>query len=241
MKKLLASFLAIYSALLMAGCGKDGGGSPAPVNPVPTCPSGQVWNGNVCVNGNPGQIPTSRVQFYDYNKYFTQTAWGVSTASGDMRITDATVYKTFLKEAMAICDRNIWGLQSGLADCNRWVDGSFQISWAMDSTMKPIVQFYAYPAPAYFQYTISLGINAGGVAFNPLILTSNNTYNLINQSKGFEIRAQGSMWNGGGLRTIYIQVLNGTLADSYVYYDVYYKHPDRNENIKFATGKFKKY
>ncbi|WII73077.1 hypothetical protein QJS83_04220 [Bdellovibrio sp. 22V] len=225
----------------MAGCGKDGGGSPAPVNPVPTCPSGQVWNGNVCVNGNPGQIPTSRVQFYDYNKYYQQTgAWMPTVYNGDMRITDTTVYKNFLKEALAICDRSI-GWRGGLADCNQWIDGSFQVSWAMDSSMKPVVQFYAYPAPSYFQYYFDIGVNANGVAFNPLILSSNNTYNLINQSKGFEIRAQGTMWNASGLRTIYIQVLNGTLADSYVYYDIYYKHPDRNENIKFATGKFKKF
>lgn len=240
MKKIIASFLAIYSALLMVGCGKDGGGGGTVTNTVPVCASGQIWNGSVCVAGTgTGSVPNGYVQYYDYNRFFTSNGWGVSTVNGDMTITNAAAFKTFLKEAMAVCDRNIWGVEAGLASCDNWVSGSFQMSFSMNSSMKPTVRFEAYPAPSYFQYTLNFGIDAGGVAFNPLVLSQNNTFSLINNSKGFEIRAQGSYWNGGGLRLIQIQVLQGTLNDGYFTYDLYY--PYNNVATKIASGKLKRY
>ncbi|MEK2646793.1 hypothetical protein [Bdellovibrio sp. BCCA] len=238
MKKLMASFLAIYSALLMVSCAKDSGGDTV-INPViPSCAAGQVWNGTVCVN-NTGVVPTNGVvRYYDYNRYFYNSYYGVSTQNGDMQIVNAGAYKEFLKQAMAVCDRNIWGWQAGLADCNNWVSGSFQIEFSVDSSLKPTVSFTAYPAPNWYQYTLSVGINGGGMAFNPLYLNQNNTFSLINNSKGFEIRAQGSYWNGGGLKLIQIQVLQGTLQDGYFTYDLYF--PYNNVATKIATGKFKR-
>lgn len=240
MKKLLVSTLAIYSAVLMIGCGKDGGGTTV-VNPVVSnCPVGYVQNGNVCTSGTGTTVPvnpTGNVQFYDYNRNFD--SWGYNSVSGDMTITNAAAFKTFLREAMGVCDRNIWGWQAGLASCDNWVSGSFQVSFAVNSSLKPTVQFKAYPAPSFFQMYGSFGIDAGGVAFNPLVLSQNNTFSLINNSQGFEIRAQGSYWNGGGLRLIQIQVLQGTLNDGYFTYDLYY--PMNNVATKFASGKFKRY
>ncbi|WP_415064099.1 hypothetical protein [Bdellovibrio sp.] len=238
MKKLIASILAIYSALLMTGCGKNNdGGNTTNTNVV--CPTGTAWNGSVCVNGSGVTVPNGNVQYYDYNRYFQSNGWGVSTANGDMRIVDPAAFKTFLKEAMAVCDRNIWGVQAGLASCDEWAAGSFMVSFSTNSSLKPSVRFEAYPAPSYFNWFVNFGIDAGGVAFNPLVLSSNNTFSLINNSKGFEIRAQGSYWNGGGLRLIQIQVLQGTLNDGYFTYDLYYPH--NNVATKFATGKFKRY
>lgn len=238
MKKLLISLMAIYSAVLMIGCGKDGGGS-TPVAPVTGCPVGHILSGNVCVLTTGTNTVNGTVQFYDYNRYFVQSGYGVSTSSGDMTITNAGAYKTFLKEAMGICDRNIWGIQAGLSSCDNWVSGSFQVSFSVNSSLKPVVRFEAYPAPSFFQGFINIGIDAGGVAFNPLILNQNNTFSLINDSKGFEIRANGSYWNGGGLRLIQIQVVQGTLNDGYFTYELYY--PYNNVATKFASGKFKRY
>lgn len=244
MKKLLASFVAMMSfATLMVGCSDGSGGGTTTVS----CPAGYSYNGVNCVwtnggtpitPGTPGTV-TGPVQYYDFNRSYVQSWGGVGTVNGDMTIVNSGAYKQFLKEAMAICDRNIWGWSSGLSDCNNWVSGSFKIAFSIDSSMKPAVRFEAYPAPSFFSWNFSLGWDAGGVAFNPLILNSNNTFSLINNSKGFEIRAQGSYWNGGGLRLIQIQVLQGTLQDGYFTYDLYY--PYNNVATKFATGKFKKY
>lgn len=236
MKKILISFLTVGAAFFLNACGNSGGGGGAtPVTPY-ACPVGQVWNGAGCVIGG-GITPNTTVQYYDYNRVFN--AWGSVSANGDLVITHSGAYQAFLREAMGICDRSIWGWDSGLARCENWVSGSFQVSFSVNSGLTPSVKFEAAPAPSFFQYYINFGINAAGVAFNPLILTTNNTYSLINNSKGFEIRAQGSYWNGGGLRLIQIQVLQGTLNDGYFTYDLYY--PYNNVATKFASGKFKRY
>lgn len=240
MKKLIASLLVIYSALMLISCGKDndsgyGYGAGLANMPVPVCPPNTIWNGVSCINGT-GVVPTSGpVRFYDYNRYFSNYG---NYVNGDLTITNSGAYQQFLKEAMGICDRNIWGWQAGLSDCANWVAGSFQVEFAIDSSLKPAVSFTAYPAPSYFNYFMNIGLTGGGAAFNPLVLSSNNTFSLINNSKGFEIRAQGSYWNGGGLRLIQIQVLTGTLNDGYFNFDLYY--PYNNVATKFASGKFKR-
>lgn len=239
MKKLLTTVIAIYSAaFFLAGCGKDGGGGNAAVPPAGGCGVGQVWNGSLCVVGTGINVPNGKVQYYDYNKFYTYNMWGsANTVSGDMTISNTAAFKAFLKEAMGVCDRNIWGWETGSADCDRWVSGSFQLSLSVDSSLKPAVRFEAVPTSSYFNG--SIGIDNGTAAFNPLILNQNNTFSLINNSQGFEIRAQGSYWNGGGLRLIQIQVLQGTLNDAFVAYDLYY--PLNNVPTKFASGKLKRY
>lgn len=249
-KTFFTSIVALYFAVLMVSCSKDsdnGGGYPYGGG---ACPIGTMWNGYSCTPSNPGYpmpggypngfppAAQTTTRFYDYNRFFYTNGWSMGTQNGDMTITNTAAYKQFLKEAMAICDRNIWGWEAGLADCSSWVSGSFQLEFAIDNSLRPLVSFTAYPAPNFYSYFVSAGIDAGGVAYNPLVLGSNTTFSLINNSKGFEIRAQGSYTNGGGLRLIQIQVINGTLNDGYFNYDLYY--PFNNVPTKIATGKFKR-
>ncbi|MGZ3775537.1 MAG: hypothetical protein ACXVCY_09950 [Pseudobdellovibrionaceae bacterium] len=240
MKKLFASFVVSASALMLISCGSNnsdpnyyGYGYAAP--PVPTCPVNTVWNGTACVNSTGVAPTTGPAYFYDYKSYYYQNVFGFPQ-NGDLVIVDTGAYQQFLKEAMGVCDRNIWGWQAGLADCANWVSGSFIVQFSIDSTLKPSVSFTAYPGPTY--YSINFGLNGGGAVLNPLVLSSNNTFSLINNSHGFEIRAQGSYWNGGGLRLIQIQVANGTLNDGYFNFDLYY--PYNNVATKIASGKFKR-
>lgn len=235
MKKLLMSLVAISSVVWFVGCSKsDGGGGALGVS----CPSGSSYNGSYCIDANGNTVnpvgPTSTVQYYDYNWYQVYTQY-----RGDLTIVNSAAYKAFLKEALGVCDTQVWTLfpNIGYANCNAWTGGSLSIAWAMDSALKPSISFTAYPTPQYF--SASFGINGNGAALNPLNLYSATTYNLINNSKGFEIRSNGSSWNGGGLRLIQIQVPVGTLADNYFAYDVYY--PLNGVATKFASGKFKRY
>lgn len=233
MKKLLASFIAIYSAVMMIGCSKDGG-SKNNTTVYPTCAAGTVWNGAACVVNGGSNVVTTTVQYGDYNYYMIDPSM-----RGNLSIVNAAAYETFLKEAMAVCDRTIWGWDIGLADCSKWSSGSFMISFAVDSSLKPAVRFEAYPAPNWYYMTGNIGIQTGGMAFNPLVLTGNNTFNLVNSSQGFEIRAQGSMYNGGGLRLIQIIVNSGNLTQNEFNYELWY--PYNNVATKIATGKFKRY
>jgi hypothetical protein len=227
----------------MIGCGDNGGGGG---NAIPTCPTTHVFDAsrNACVpiNGSGIVTPQTTVQYYDYNRSFQNQGGyygGVQTYPGDMQIVNTNAYKQFLKEALAICDRNIWGYEAGLASCDGWVSGTFRLDVRVGPDLRPAVSFTAYPAPQYYQYAVSVGINGGGMAFNPLVLTTGTTFNLINDSKGFEIRANGSYMNGGGLRLIQIQVQQGTLADGFVSYELYY--PYNKVATRIATGKLKRY
>lgn len=242
MKRLIQSVLITVSALLMVNCGSESSNSNNN-SYYPTCPSGQYWNGQVCQSGNGnGTYPTNGVvRYYDYNRYFYHNGFNIGVQNGDMRIVNSAAYAEFLKQAMAVCDRNIWGWQAGLAKCSNWTSGSFQLDVALDTSSnppRPSMTFTAYPAQNYYQYTLSFGINGGGYAFNPLSLMQNNTFSLINNSKGFEIRGYGSYYNGGGLKLIQIQVLNGTLADGYFTYDLYF--PYNGVATKIATGRLKR-
>lgn len=235
MKKLLLLLIALSSTIWFVGCSKN---SDSSANPYAiSCPAGTTYNGANCVNAS-GVIvsptgPTTMVQYYDYNWYQWYTQY-----RGDLTIVNSGAYSAFLKEAMHVCDTQAWSLiNTGYTNCNSWVGGSLQIAWAMDGSLKPNISFTAYPTPQYF--TASFGISGNGVGLNPLNLYSATTYSLINDSKGFEIRSNGSSWNGGGLRLIQIQVPVGTLNDSYFAYDVYY--PYNGVATKFASGKFKRY
>lgn len=243
MKKLMLGFIALYSAFALTACpdGNSDGGSM-----IPVCPTTHVFDSsqNACIpiNGSGVVVPNAGpVQYYDFNRSFQPSGWGVQTYNGDMQITNTAAYKTFLKEAMAVCDRmsNTWGYQAGLAKCDNWVSGSFQITMQIPPNLRPQISFKAYPAPNFYQYAVSFGIDGGGMAYNPLTLSQDTTFSLVNNSKGFEIRSYGSWTNGGGLRLIQIIVREGTLNDGYVNYELFYPH--NGQATKIAAGKMKRY
>lgn len=238
MKKLIAFGITSLTALLILGCGNSGfnaGGG------TPVCPAGTTYDpaSNTCFVVDPGVVQnTGPANFYDFNQLFYYSGYGaVQTQSGDMTITNTGAYSAFLKEAMAVCDRGTWG-NSGLAACSGWTSGSFQLQVSIDTNLKPVVSFTAQPRLDLFNTYFSIGFNSGGQAFNPLNLTSGNTLSLINQSKGMEIRANGSYMNGGGLRLIQIIIREGTLADDTLNYELFY--PYNNVATQFATGKLKR-
>lgn len=245
MKKLIALGLVLTAAFAFVGCSKGSDSSNNNPGGV-VCQPGSTWNGQYCVNGNGTIISpgTSNIRYYDFIYYFQinyvtkmpMVNWPNSRKA--MRITNATVYKKFLKEAMAVCDRNIWGYSSGYASCDNWTSGSMILQVDLDSSLRPAVYFTAIPSFSWFN--MSIGIDGGGMAYNPLALIQNTTYNLINQSKGFEIRTNGSYTNGGGLHLIQIQVVNGTTADREVNYTVYYPNSS-GQPTAFLTGTLTRY
>nr|BFD60857.1 hypothetical protein CKG001_29640 [Bdellovibrio sp. CKG001] len=243
MKKLLASMIAISTALFVAACGKNGGGSNN--GNVPTCATGTVWNGSACVvpNGGPGggNVVTTTVGFADGSTSFQM---GGRQLNGNLRITNRSAYEAFLRDAFFICDRNIWGWEAGLAKCANWTTGYLFLSFTIGPSMVPAVTLTAYPAPNWYNYALSFGISAGGAAYNPLYLNNQNTFNLIpdkdgNHSQAFEIRAQGAFGTPAGRYLIQIQAHKGTLANTSIKYDLGYKYG--NQNVVFATGTLQRY
>lgn len=235
MKKLFTTLALIALTATLGACGKNStskGGNT--VNPN-QCPSGHYWNGTVCQTGTgPGNI-YNRSTFADGSTTFEMYNYQFN---GDLRITDSGGYAAFLKDAMGICDRNIWGYSSGLAKCSTWTAGKLYLSFNMGPDLQPAVTLTAYPPDSYANYYINIGIDAGGAAYNPLILSSGNTYNIINNNQGFEIRANGAWGTNAGRYLIQIIVRQGTIADKTVAYELAYKNGTMNRI--FARGTMKK-
>jgi hypothetical protein len=108
----------------------------------------------------------------------------------------------------------------------------------MGSNMVPALTFTAYQPSSFYQYYVNIGVNAGGMAYNPLILSSSNTYNMIEKNQGFEVRANGPWGTSSSRYLIQLIVRKGTIKDSSVTYELAYKNGKVNK--VFATGVMKK-
>lgn len=224
MKKLILTAITIYSAFALVACGQDNSANTDVYN----CgTSGYVYN-----------TATGSCQYAGIYNNVTDTKRFYDRKATGLQIVNSGAYKAFLKEAMGVCDRQISGWTTGVYKCDSWVSGDLAVAFSINSTMKPEVRFEAQPVASYFNGSLGLYYNTGAV-LNPLILNQSNTFSLINNSQGFEIRAQGSNLNAGGLRLIQIMVPNGTLASGTFSYEVYY--PYNGVATKFATGTFRPY
>lgn len=250
MKKYLYSFIAVSATTFFIGCGNSSSNNSNPnngyyPNGTPTCT--WVYNGNTptCINGNGTVVTnttgvTAQVRFYDYKFYFNMvTGEYRPDYSGGLSIVHQGAYQQFLQEALKVCNLSTWNW--GGADCATWSQGSLQVTFTIDGSMKPTLEFRAVPAQSMF--TGNLGFFTGGATLNPLILSGNTTFSLTNNSKGFELRSNGSPYNGGGLNLIQIQVDNGTLADRSFTYRIAYPYGSAGNKVPtvFATGTFQKY
>lgn len=242
MKKLIYFIISLASAsMALMGCGNNGGGGGAPAAVSTTCTWQQTPSGTACIGANGGFITSNTgivgvTQYYDYKFYFDLTTGGYNPyQQGSLTIVNTGAYKQFLKEALQVCDLST--ISWGGANCDTWIQGSLAVQFSIDGTMRPHVIFSAVPIQSIF--TVNLGLFKSGMPQNPLQLVNNTTFSLINNSKGFEIRSNGSAFNGGGLRLIQIQVETGILSDGSFNYKLIY--PLNNAPTTFAVGTFKRY
>jgi hypothetical protein len=231
MKKLFIIALSLYATALV-GCGQSNSGSSSSVSATGVCSVG-TWNGSACVDSSGNAIVTTTMQYYDYNKLYGSDG---STASGAMTVNSSTL-AVFLKEALGVCDQTIYGYNYGYASCSNWTSGAFWVSFSIDSSLKPQIRFQAGPTYQYFNGMI--GYPSGSAVYNPLILSSQTTYNLINNSQGFEIRSYGGAGTVAALRRIQIQVVSGALGSNTLSYAIYY--PVNGNAVTLATGTFTRY
>ncbi len=242
MKKTILSLIGIASTALFIGCGSNNQGNNS-INPGYPPPSNcnLVNNafGNSCLNGIGTGTPTT-IQYFDYKFYFSFASGQYNpAATGGLVIVNSAAYKQFLKEAMNVCDFSSYSW--GGSTCDTWLQGSLQVAFSVDASMKPILEFRAVPGQSWISG--NFGLFSGGATLNPLLLSGNTTFNLIANSQGFEIRANGSAWNGGGLNLIQIQVDKGTLGEASFTYKLIYPYGAAPNKVAttFATGTFRRY
>lgn len=239
----MKALIGLMMALALVGCGKSSSnnGTASPVSPygygygptlIPSCIPGDP----LCVQTIPPQ--TTRIGFYAQSANMS----GYYLNNGSTFNVGGSGLKAMLKEAMGVCDRDY--ANYGLSDCNAWVNGYHDLVFMMDgSTSNQVrVMMRSYPQVSQFgYYTASLPsisqffstmlgfpqYNYQGF-FNPMIL--NGTIWPINNSQGFEIRANGPTGSQGYNRLLQLQVTSGKVEDERFTFILHYN------GAQVATG-----
>lgn len=232
--KMLAAAFASSGLLLLTGCGSSssGGGS----NPSPPITSYPPCMGTNCVYSVPQNATKG---FYAQSANFPS---GIFVNNGSSLQASGPV-TNILEQAMGVCNRGAYN--GGLADCNSWVSGYYDLVFMVNqrNPNQVTVVFRAYPVVQQNWYTYNLpslenfflGLigfpvpqNPQGT-FNPLILTG--TINPVNNSQGFEIRAYGPQVSSGYNKLIQIQVAVGKTEDQNFNFEMFWN------GDSIATGK----
>lgn len=217
----------------LTACGSNnGGGSAAPINSTtPYCPP----NGGPCVINSSilnAQYPVNttvgfRAQTQQANTGYGY-GYGYQQQQGNMSVTSAFV--NVLKNAMGVCDRYAatGGSNYGMTSCSSWMGGQHSVAFGMNAAtatgvqltiksnyvMNPYMNYYAnLPNPTnmllgFFGFPT---IQSAQGMYNPLIL--NGTISPINNSQGFEIRANGPTGSAAYNQLFQLQVVSGKVQD----------------------------
>ncbi len=148
-------------------------------------------------------------------------------------------YKSFLKEAMGVCDRENYS--AGTAACDAWLNGFNDIVLytypnkaarlvvrSMPLSCQNSNPYYCssyYASIPKFQDMILniMGLPTGNFAgvFNPMVLDT--TYNLTNNSTGFTWRTKGPTGSRAYLQNIDIVIPSGKFEDAQHTFELHYK------------------
>ena len=205
-------FVLLLAGLALTGCGSSQSGNNA---------SGPQPN-NGCIGTNCYYNVPTNIQ-KSYYAQSTNMPSGVFVNNGSSLSISSG--EELLQDAMGVCNRGYYN--GGLADCNTWRSGYYDLVFMVDKSdpNKVSIIFRAYPAVGQMWYTYNLprwdqffmsligmpiATNPQGV-FNPMILTG--TIHPINKSQGFEIRAYGPQVSAGYNKVIQIQVASGKVED----------------------------
>lgn len=213
----------LLPAILAVGCGSSSSNNALPPAPIygPALGTGLIPQcvGAQCSYGVP---QSTRIGFYAQTNNFQSSIY-VNNGSTFTPVSGGM--KGIVKDAMGVCDRNY--ADYGLSNCNSWINGYHDLVFMMDGSSSNSVRimlrsypqqsaFYSYAAsfPSASQFFGGLlgfpQFNYQGV-FNPLILTG--TIWPINDSKGFEIRANGPTGSYGYNQLMQLQVAQGKVED----------------------------
>ena len=221
MKHMKWLFVAITSAIFMVACGSsnnDNGESSGGAIPY-SCPIGSYWSGSACISNTNGNAVTTD---------FVAENWYYKT----MQITNSSVYKEVLKNAMGVCDRGSWN--TGTASCDSWIGGYISVVLQVQSGTAARIYITAYPAS-----TSWINGSAGWLSGNgyyqtlPLDLVLSN----INNSQGFEGRGYGAGGTYAYNSLFQLIVRNGKVNDGYFDFQLAFGNQNTGSGQVFATGR----
>jgi hypothetical protein len=237
MRNYLLALMSLATALVLAACGSDGGGSSTVGNYPYGCSS--YVNGQ-CL-GPGGQIITPQTQLRFGVTNCNYATGGCSDAPGYFQVTNASVYQDFLEKGLGACTNSY---STGWADCKNWWPGKFEIAVTANTNVQPnqfcsdkgltvpsTMSVYvkaAYIASSIFQYGGSMGM---GYPYNNGATFQNAAVSVINDCKGFEIRQT------YGRYLLQIIVKEGNLSTGQLNYQLAWgSNGTGNTPYVFATG-----
>jgi hypothetical protein len=223
MKKYIFLFIGFLVSAFMAACGSGDNGGPGG-GAVVNCPVGATFQSGYCVNGSGITLNTGSIGFYSEN-WHDRTLTPSGSGLGE-----------FLKTAMGVCDRG--HSNGGLANCNAWMAGAFDIVMQAPNSQTNTVQVtfrakpqvglnsnYAYTLPSAGQLAGALlgfpVVGNPGAVRNPLQL--NMTVSVTNNYQGFEARGYGDFYTTSNRSLIQVQIAKGKLEDSRFDYRIAYR------------------
>lgn len=237
-------------SLMLVSCGENKSANTTVNNPNAInngCPTGTYYSNGFCYNqngqqwnGNPGGYQngyTSSLNFISDNH-----------TRRNATISNAAIYKEFLKKATGMCDQA--DISGGIYSCDTLAAGDFQLNLQVASAQSTSLRatisvyprtngyaWYGYSLPSAQDFFFGLfGFPVyyqATVVKNPLPLEM--VVSVINDSKGFEARSYGDMQTAANRSLIQIQVFNGKLEQAAFDYQIAF------EGKVFATGRLQKY
>lgn len=219
-KHFIFVLLGLWSTVLFIACGKK----PGDVSLTYNCPKGTAYyNNGYCydqfnqVLGTYGTTSSTMDVGYLAENF----------RNSNLTITDAGVFKNFLKSAMGICDQAAHNY--GVASCDSWTGSYFQVMFMAPANQPNNIKlaFYVYPNnQSFFTFSAQLptleqffgglfgfpNLNQVSAFRNPLLLDK-GVMSVINSYQGFEIRAYGDLMTTANISLIQLQVNKGKLID----------------------------
>lgn len=235
MKYALWLFLALYGSVAIVACGKSNSGDNPPVaaDPIqPNCPPNVPLS--TCYHQSGGPLAFSSDNYQRRS----------------ITISNGSTYKQFLKEVMAICDRD--GYNAGLTSCDSYVNGYMRVTMQVPNTnfnaqgVAPSADLVFEVGPSYNAYSYYwMSLPTGGQLATCLgtyfLLGACMTYptagqmqmgspvkkfqmavSLVNNSQGFEGRFYGSNYTMSAIKLNQFMVNNGKMTDGYFDYQMSY-------------------
>lgn len=247
MKHFIWIFLALYTTVAVVACGKSGDDTAAAPAVQVGCPAGTVFSNGYCLNQYGQVVNTGSTAFKADN--FRQ---------GGVTISNSNVFRRFLSESMAVCDRG--GTTYGTANCSSFLSGGYvqltlQNTTTASNTARLTVEVWpgSSMTGGWYSATLPTGSQAATCGITMLLFggcymvpTANQmqwgspvkamdmVISDINNSAGIEGRAYGSVSTISQTKLIQLQVPNGHLTDGYLDFSLSY---DGTSGGSFLTGR----
>lgn len=245
--------LSVFILIGVVACGKSvetnnapGTTAAVPLNGNTVCPAGSTL---ITTYGSPMCQGPNGITTPIYQNTLAGTQYGSDNyCYRNLTISNQSVFKSFLKEAMGMCD--FAHSTGGMYDCNSWTNAQVKVDIVTTGSQMNFA-VYAYPQlNAYYNYYYALPSASEfflGMMGFPIYTQQYNTMSSnpitsgmsvfpINNSLGFEGRTTGPLYSLANRQLIQLQVAQGKVGDPYFTFVMSYAPVNSTQSTPFLSG-----